>query len=449
MNLARNLRSRLILSAAVWIFALLLSGGIALSYVFQQSVESAFDNKLDIFLGALVAASRAGENNEFGIVRGLGDPRFEQVFSGWYWQVSKDGRAIARSRSLWDQELDLPPLLAAPGVISKDEIIGPRDRRLRMAAQLLKLDRSSATLRFTVAGDIAELAEERSRFDYLLIIALGLLGLGTFSAIVLQVRYGLRPLRLLVRDLDDIRRGLRDRLRGGYPTEVMPLVDAMDAVLDDNAVRISRARRHVGNLAHALKTPLTLLKAELRDDLPPAKKAALEDQVKTISRLMEHHLSRAAAAGRSEYAATAIEVRDVAFAIRDSLARAFADKDLEFTIDLDEGLVFVGEREDIEELLGNLMENACKWAARRIAVCGHFEAAEIIIRIEDDGPGLPPELGQQMTARGKRLDEREGGFGLGLAIVADLVEMYDGSMAFNVAALGGLQVEIRFPAPAI
>ena len=447
MMIAKSLRSRLILSAAVWIFALLLSGGFALSYAFQQSVEGAFDNKLDIFLGALVAASRAGDNGEIGIVRGLGDPRFEQVFSGWYWQVSQGGRAIARSRSLWDQVLVLPPLLVAPGVISKVDLDGPRRRRLRLASQRLTRDQDAASLRFSVAVDVSELAGERSRFDTILIVALGLLGIGTFTAIVLQVRYGLRPLRLLVRDLDDIRRGVRARLRGGHPDEVMPLVLAMDAVLDDNQEQIVRARRHVGNLAHALKTPLTLLKAELRDDLPPSKKAALQEQVETISRLTEHHLSRAAAAGRSEYSATAIDVAQVARAIRDSLVRAFAEKQLEFTLDLPETLVFVGERQDIEELLGNLMENACKWAKQRIAVSGTFDAGDLVMCIEDDGPGLSPGLGQQMTARGKRLDEREGGFGLGLAIVADLVEMYDGKLAFREAALGGLLVEIRLPAP--
>lgn len=447
MTLTRNLRSRLILSAALWIVLLMVLGGIALSYAFRQTVEDAFDNKLDIFLGALVAASSADNKGEIGIARGLGDPRFSQVYSGWYWQVSVRGGATLRSRSLWDRELDLPPLPDGPGAVSKAYLQGPRDRQLRLASRLLNVDRVSGPVRFSVAGDTAELAKDRSRFDTLLFIALGLLGVGAFAAIVVQVRFGLRPLRSLILDLESIKQGERDRLRGEYPEEIMPLVDAMDAVLDENQDRIGRARRHVGNLAHALKTPLTLLKAELRDGLPSSKKDALDVEVETISRLVEHHLSRAAAAGRSQYAWKAIEVREVVTAIRDGLARVFAEKNLEFTLDLPPELVFVGEREDLEELLGNLMENACKWAKRRIAVSGSLEAGSLILRVGDDGPGVPAALSRHITARGSRLDEREPGFGLGLSIVADHVEIYGGSLTFGESAYGGLQAEIRLPVP--
>ncbi len=449
-----NLRTRLVVSAVAWILAVLLAGGFALSYAFQQSVEQAFDKKLEIFLNGIVAAVRTTAQGHIDIVRSLGDPRFEQVLSGWYWQVSRQASggngAIVRSRSLWDQELRLPDARAGRGIIERGDMTGPKGTALRFASRTLTIEGLPSPVRFSVAGDLAELSAERSRFDTLLFISLSLLGIGTLLAIVLQVSYGLRPLRALARDLDEIRLGERDHFQEGYPKEVMPLVNAVETVLDENQAQVSRARQHVGNLAHALKTPLTLLKAELHGGPKHPGEASMKQHVETISRLVEHHLTRAAAAGRSEYAVTSIRIGEVVRAVRDGLNKSFADKNLEFTIDVPAEMVFVGERQDMEEILGNLMENACKWARHRVAISGHMEDGGMVIDVDDDGPGLSAEKRQMATARGKRLDEREPGSGLGLAIVADLMEMYGGTLALRQAApetgLSGLRAEVRLPA---
>ncbi len=297
---------------------------------------------------------------------------------------------------------------------------------------------------FVVTGDTAEIAQQRVQFNTILIVSLGLLGLGTLTAILLQVRFGLAPLRVLTRELEGIRNGTRFDLTTNHPEEMMPLVRAMNAVLDENQSRIDVARKHVGNIAHALKTPITMLRAAHRQGGAVDESGAMQ-QLDSISELIEHHMTRAAAAGNAPYLSTIIDAAEVIDAVSNGLARLFADKGLRIELDVAPGLTFLGERQDAEELFGNLMENACKWARHRVLVKGEISGNDLLIMVEDDGDGLPKPLKEQATIRGIRFDERAPGFGLGLSIVADLVEIYGGDLKFGISSLGGLSVLVKLP----
>ena len=281
------------------------------------------------------------------------------------------------------------------------------------------------------------------RFDLLLFSALGLLGLGMGIAILIQVRFGLRPLRAMTEDLEAVREGERPRLTGSYPREVAPLAQAMNAVLETDAELIERARTHVGNLAHGLKTPLAVMAAEMSGS---PDKAVMSAQVEAMRRLIEHHLGRASAvAGGGRVLGAKVPLGEVAQALAGVLARIFAERGLTFTLDLDPAAAFRGHREDVEEILGNLMENACKWASSQIRVSARMTADGLVLRVEDDGPGMGPEQAAEASRRGMRSDEGRSGWGLGLSIVADLVAVNGGTMAFDRSDLGGLAVALRMP----
>jgi len=441
----RSLRLRLIGAAIVWIAIALSAGGAALSYGFRQSAETAFDTKLEILLRGVMAAAALDEVGDVVVLRTVGEPRFEQVYSGWYWQIEDGAGLRLRSRSLWDQDLaDISP--GGPeGPIARAYLSGPRGRDLRTVAQTITLPRYERPLRFIVAGDVAEVEAEAGRFDLLLTASLGFLGVGLIVAILLQVGFGLRPLRRLAGDLDRIRRGEATHLAPDYPDEVAPLVGAMNAVLDHDRAQVERARTHVGNLAHGLKTPLAILKAEIAKEFDPARVGPATDQVTAMTRLIDHHLTRAAAAASADVTGARTAVAPVVSEIRSGLLRAFADRALEIEDEVSPSLSFRGERQDLEEMLGNLMENACKWARARIVVSGSLDGGQLRITVDDDGPGMAEDQTAPALERGKRLDEQRSGSGLGLAIVKDIAELYGGELRLERSPLGGLGVSLRLP----
>ncbi len=441
----RSLNARLMLSAGVWITLVLIVGGFALSFVFQQSADSSFRRRLEISVNALVAATDIHDTGQLAVARSLGDPRFEQALSGWYWQISSEGAPLARSRSLWDESLSLAITAPVPGELGSVTIQGPRDRTLWASYLALQVDGFPAPVRYVVAGDISDLMQDRRRFDLVLVLSLVALGIGVLLALVIQIRFGLKPLRGLVQDLEAIRQRRANRLDEAYPDEIQPLIRVTNAVLEENQNQIERARRHVGNLAHALKTPLTLLRGETRTERDAARQSALNDQIDVISNLVEHHLARAAAAGASSFTANSVSVLDTTTSICRSLEKIFAEENRRGHIDIPPSLIFRGEREDLEEIIGNVLENAFKWAKHDIHAVAVTEPAGTGLTIYDDGPGMSDDEMQNALDRGKRLDEMTPGHGLGLSIVADLVALYQGELMLDRGPTGGLSVTILFP----
>jgi signal transduction histidine kinase len=437
---AASLSVRLVAGALVWLVLMLAIGGGVLALAFRDTVEQEFSHRLDAMLRALIAATEIAPDGTVTLMRPIGDPRFEQIFSGWYWQVTEPSGRHLRSRSMWDS-------LITPedggNELQTRHIDGPTGEPLLVAERDLRFPGANGPVHLLIAGDLREVSEGVRRFNLLLVSALGLLGTGMAIAVLIQVRFGLRPLRAMAADLDAVRAGDRARLSERYPREVLPLAEAMNAVLDNDAELIERARTHVGNLAHGLKTPLTIIAAEMEGGQHGK---VMTEQVQAMRRMIEHHLGRAVAvAGAGRVLGRKEPVGQAAEGIVAVLARVFADRHIAFDMDIPPDAAFRGHREDLDEILGNLMENAFKWASGRVRISARDATDGLVLSVEDDGPGMSAEQAAEASGRGKRLDEMAPGWGLGLSIVSDLVQVNGGDMCFARSDLGGLMVTIHLP----
>lgn len=446
---SRSLAFRLVAGAALWITAALAIGGIVISALFRDSVERNFDARLSVHVDALIAVTTADVSSRLVISRTLPDPRFNIPYSGWYWQVSNlQGAPQVRSRSLWDTALTTPPPDEV-GVMQTEEVVGPDGELLRMRlidVTLPDLPVHAPPVRFAVAARVSELRAELRPFNLALVWSLSVLGLGLAVAVAIQVKVGLQPLRRIRAALNDIREGRAERLTGKWPTEVQPLVKELDALLDHNAIVLDRARTHVGNLAHALKTPLAVLANEVSRKGGP-RIDAIERQIEAMRRWIDHYLARARAAATGKVLGARTPVVPVLEDLRRTLLRIHADKALSIDLgDAGRDAAFRGERQDLEEMLGNLMDNACKWAVARVGISVSADGEVVVVTIDDDGPGLTAEQRAEAMGRGKRLDESSPGSGLGLAIVSDIAALYGGGLMLEQVPAGGLRAILRLPA---
>ena len=371
----------------------------------------------------------------------LGEPRFNQPFSGWYWQIHDGEAAIRRSPSLWAQALNLP---LPDNEVVAGNVAGPSDQRLRVLVRRIVLPGRSEPYWYAIAGDESELRGPKARFDQLLALALSVLFAGVIAAILIQVRFALRPLTRIQQALTSIRSGESRRLEGNFPTEIQPLARELNALINHSETLIKRAQTHVGNLAHGLKTPLSVLANEARQA-----DTALGQLVKRQTTLMreqvDHHLARARAAATSNILGARSEVLPALGDLKRALMRIYAARDIEIEVDCAYGVTFRGARHDLEEMLGNLMDNACKWAATRVRVRCTQQTDTLTLTIEDDGEGLREHQRVEVLKRGRRLDESVPGTGLGLSIVVDLASLYNGRLELGEAALGGLQATLILP----
>lgn len=440
----KSLASRLVVSAAIWCALLLSVSGFALSALFGDAVRNSFDARLAVLLEGVVAGTTVGENGRLDLSLQLGEPRFDQPFSGWYWQISDSEQPVRRSSSLWAQALVLPRPESDEVVLS--EVPGPSGQTLRVLVRPIILPGQDQPYWYAVAGDESELRGPKNRFDGLLAFTLAVLFAGVVAAILIQVRFGLQPLFRIQRALLAIRSGESRRLEGAYPSEIQPLAKELNALIDHSETLIERAQTHVGNLAHGLKTPLSVLANEVR-----GKETALSDLVDRQTNLMrqqvEHHLARARAAATSSILGARSEVATTLDDLKRTLERIYSERGIAIEVECADHLIFRGARHDLEEMLGNLMDNACKWARSRVNVRADRQDDTIVLTIDDDGDGLPPSKRNEVMKRGRRLDESVPGTGLGLSIVADLASLYGGRFALDDAKeLGGLSAQLRLPA---
>ncbi len=435
-----SLARRLLASSLLGLVVLLLAGGVALSYAFRRSAEGAFDVRLEAWHRALVATLQVDGAGRLVAESSLGDPRFDQLFSGWYWQVADaHGEALASSRSLWDETLRVTPNVAAAAADGAAiRLLGPRERPLRALVRSLTLPRSDASFQVVLAGDEAELRREIDRFDRLLLAALGILGAGILLLVAVQIRVALRPLRGIADELAAVRGGSTEPVGQGAPRELAPLVDSLNALLAHDAELVRSARTQAADLAHALKTPLSLVLAEA-EELGDERGRRIARHADVMRRHIEFRLT--AAAPRPAVARERTPLRPTVEAMVETLARLHPRVAVESRVEAEP--VFRGAREDLEEIVGNLLENACKWAKSRARVSAEVEAGRLVLAFEDDGSGLDEPACQAVLARGVRLDETAPGSGLGLAIVRDLVALYDGKLELGRSALGGLRAAVR------
>jgi signal transduction histidine kinase len=379
----------------------------------------------------------------------LSDPRFNRPFGGLYWQIDRNvGPTLPaidgalRSRSLWDQLLAVPADVQIDGDIHHHRIGGPKETALGAVERTVR----DVSLRVIVAANESLMIEPVARFNGALWLALGVLGLGLAFAALLQVVVGLAPLRQLRLALGRVRDGGTPQLEGSFPTELRPLVDEFNSVLTQNAEIVERARTHAGNLAHALKTPLSVLANAARGQDDELAQLVL-GQVETAQKQVDYHLARAQAAAAVRMPGVRTPVVPVLEGLVRVMARIYAERNLQFAIhSTPNDLTFRGEKQDLQEMLGNLLENACKWAATRVEIHAAVGGDRLDIRIGDDGPGIAADQREAVIRRGARADEQVPGTGLGLAIVDDLARLYGGRFTLAESSLGGLLARLNLPA---
>ncbi|MBI4966570.1 MAG: sensor histidine kinase [Rhodospirillales bacterium] len=439
---AGSIRRRLIVTAALWLAAALVVTELVLIGLFKAHVTRRFDQDLESHIEELAALAEIGADGRLFLARTMADPRFQKPYSGWYWRLSVEGQAPERSRSLWDGDL-LPPASPPGGPFA---LQGPRGEALRALLRPLSLPDAAQPVQFLIAGPKAEIDRAAAEFATQASLAFAALGLGLLVLVLMQIGWGLRPLASLRLALGAVRSGKSPRLQGEFPLEIKPLSDEVNSLLDHNDAVLERTRTQVGNLAHALKTPLTSLINEI-DSLDPATAARLKPRLDALRQGIDHHLKRARMAGAGLVVGQRTEVAASAESLIRALGRIATDRRLHASLEGTRGLWFQGERQDLEEMLGTLLENAFAWAKSRIRVTLEpLPGQRLAVAIEDDGPGIPPEKRAQAIERGRRLDETQPGSGLGLAIAADLAQLYGGRLDLDQSALGGLRAKLELPA---
>ncbi len=456
---------RLVALAAGWTLATMVVAGLALSVFFSQEETARLDSGLDKTVDSLLA----GASVEAGLViaRPLTDQRSTRAFSGAYWQIividppaagatpnagSLEALGqLVRSRSLWDRAIALPPggvaaLARQPGEMIFYDSEGPLGERLRVVAMQGALAGLAKPVIFMAAEDRGVIDRNVRRFDTTIAAAVVLLGAGLIAAVIVQVRIGLSPLFALRREVAAIRAGASERINGHYPNELEPLAAELNALLAHTQEVVERQRTHVGNLAHALKTPLSVLIAEAEQQPGPLAEV-VRRQARSMGQHVDHHLRRARAAARAQGQGERTAVAPVLDDLVRALEKIFGSRIRAIEWDCPEDLRFAGERQDLLEITGNVLENACKWCASRVRVeAGPGPSPrQFALTVEDDGPGLPADRRGEVLRRGARLDEQTPGSGLGLAIVDELARAYGGQVALSESVWGGLKAVILLP----
>lgn len=442
---ANSLAFRLLVGAAVWSVVALAVGGLILSSLFRVHVEESFDARLALLLDSLAAGVKVADDGSLELVRAPAESLFETPLSGWYWQVGDTSGPQLRSRSLWDQTLQPASGERSKLALGYRNATGPAAETLRIATRPITLPGSPTTYDFEIAGDQGESRAAIRRFNVLLAWSLGIMGLGLVAAMLIQVHFGLRPLRQIRTALAQIRLGRASRLETDFPAEIAPLAAEINTLLEHNTEIVERARTHVGNLAHALKTPLSVLTNEA-DSSEGELAGQVGRQTELMRRQVEHHLGRARAAATAAVLGARTEIRPIARDLARTLERINRDRAIQITVDCAEALAFRGEQQDLEEMIGNLMENGVKWANSQVRLVAEQSGDRVGLTIEDDGPGLPATMRDEVMQRGTRLDEEIGGSGLGLAIVRDVARLYGGDVTLDRSPLGGLAARLVLPA---
>lgn len=439
----KSLIARLLLGTFVWVFITILLSGFGLVKIFEKHLKNQLVNELNLHLDQLTAGLEINSSGELELSYFSTDPRFELPLSGFYWQIeafsdqSTNPQQVLLSRSLWDQNLVFGQQFNSLIRLKTNE-----NEQLYGVLRQVFLDDLSVVL--AVGFKQSALHAPINEFQSVLWISLAVLGLGLLLASLIQVRLGIKPLKFLQQDLAQVRDGKQELLLQAYPSEITPLVDEFNQVLSQNTANIERAKTQAGNLAHGLKTPLAVLLNAARNSSQTANLALAEqviEQVNKAQQQVDYHLNRARAVAMRKPHATC-EILPVVQGLVRVMQKVYADKNLQFLLDIPVGLQFKGEKSDLEEMLGNLLDNAAKWAVSKVWISAKTLEDKLQISIQDDGPGLVAEEIDQVLQRGVRLDERKIGSGLGLNIVNDLAEDYQGSL--ELLPTKGLTALLKF-----
>lgn len=449
-QLFRSLTFRVIAFSSVWAVLALIVIATVISTLFRQASERGFESLLSAHLFNLISAVNVTDDGFLTGLPNLSDLRFAQPQSGWYWTVEPVSSNLQGELSSPSMTGPVPGM--STSVVPFDDRFQRRYRALGLAGEELEviesefvLDDENRVARFRMMGNRTELEIEIAAFERQLYTYLSVFGLGMIGINAVAIFLGLNPLGKVSRALARIREGSAQRLDGRFPTEIAPLASETNALIESNKRIIERSRTQVGNLAHSLKTPLAVIQNEGRA-LGDAKGKLIAEQASLMRDQVEHYLQRARMAAQRESVVFRTPVAETLQRLVRVTRKLSPDKELELALP-EEELIFSGEREDLEEIVGNLLENAMKWAAgkARISVetiADDAEGERFRLTVEDDGPGIPEDKAREAVKRGRRLDESKPGTGLGLSIVADLVSEYGGALSLSRSSLGGLKVDL-------
>ena len=443
-----SLAVRLFLSATIWIILTLLAAGFLLSDLNKKSNFAAFDDRLNLLLETLIGASRVDSSDNITVVSPIGDPRFFQPYSGWYWQIDNDSQTISRSRSMWDQVFTSDKRLIGgrsqfiDSVGDDSQVRVIEKKKLHIVERRISFPGISSPVVFLVSGDTQEYEDNIKQFDNTLSITLTVLGVGLMIAVYLQVNYGLLPLNRIKKALFEIRNGDEKKLKDQYPMEVQPLATEINDLLDHNEKIVDRAKTHVGNLAHVLKTPLAVISNEVNEN-----NGVLSNQILVMKKHIDRYLKKAHLDSVGKATKEKINIIKLSKKMLSIFIKLYPEKKINFRHEIKEAFVF-SSLEDLEEVIGNLIENACKYGKENIIIeIISKDENKLIFSVSDDGLGLAKHEMERVFARGFRLDEQKPGTGLGLNIVKDIVETYYKGKVFlkKSKKLGGLEVSIQLP----
>ena len=443
-----SLAVRLFFSATIWIIFTLVSAGLLLSDLNEKTNFTAFDDRLNLLLETLIGASRVDSSDGITVVSTIGDPRFFQPYSGWYWQVNNGTKTLVRSRSMWDQVFTSDKRLIGGRSQFIDSVNQTNERdkfietkKLHIIERNISFPGIDSPVTFIVSGDTEEYQQNINKFDNTLSVILFILGTGLMIAVFLQVKFGLLPLNKIKASLFKVRNGDEDKLKESYPLEVQPLASEINELLDHNAKIIDRAKTHVGNLAHVLKTPLAVISNEIKTE-----DNIMNNQVILMKRHIDRYLKKAHLESVGTFSKEKINIIDLVKKMISIFKKLYPDVQINLDESVQEAFVF-GSMDDLEEVIGNIIENACKYGKNKIEVEIRIsEKNNLQLVVSDDGLGLSQEQMNKVFARGFRIDEQKPGTGLGLNIVKDIVETYmKGKVTLSKSKLGGLEVNILLP----
>lgn len=444
-----SLRLRLTITATVSILVALLLSGIFLTLMFERHVTRRVNAELSVYIKQLAGSLDIGEDGEPTLIAPLADPRFNQPLSGLYWQIEDESDVVLSSRSLWVDVLPLPPFDVKQREALRMERPGPNEDMAFIHARTVFLEtpKGDRAFRLAAAIDKSDIRNARDAFKDDLVLALALLAAALVAASMVQVFFGLRPLRQIRDRVTAVRTGAASKLEGEFPSEVQLLVREVNALLGVNEQSVERARDSAADLAHGLKTPLAVLQAESRalaEKHQTESADEIAEQVEQMRARVERHLAHVRMRGLGSGQRSTALRENVEKVVRAMQTMPRGDA-INWLIEIPDDLPVSIDAEDLLEILGNLLDNARKWAAREIRVDANRQENDVRITITDDGPGVPEDLRSEVRQRGKRLDEMKTGAGLGLSIAERILDGYQGSLALGAGPEGGAQIEIILP----
>jgi len=439
-----SLAFRIIALSGIWVVIALVVTALLLENFYRDHVARHYDEHVVMHFEELVQASKIQPDGTVVLSSNPSDPRYHDLHSGWYWEIRKEEVTLARSPSLGSASLDIGTIEPTP-ILTVSEVPGPTKEMLRVHVKKISLDPELDPLIFLASAPMTAVVDDVQEYSRHIVTSFLLLGLGLLLAVLLQVHVALKPLKSISTGISDVREGKASKLPQSYPDDVQPLVDELNILLEHNAVLLKRSRNQLGDLAHAVKNPLSVINNEAHN-MPDGQRALVLQQTGEISKNVNHYLSRARAFGTDKVLGSRSRVKKVVEDLVYAMQHIYQQRDLTYDDSRLEDCWFMGESQDLEEMIGNLMDNACKWAEKQLVIRSSIDENRLSFVIEDDGPGISEENIDRVMQRGHRLDESKPGHGQGLGIVKDIADLYNGSLKLAKSELGGLQAELELPA---